>query len=176
MILGKDREIARFTLNEDQVLYVIRPTTPEETSEVPAVLLEIDKKQQEFAKEYFNRTGILWRHYFDINGPRKPPILHMWPAEHIGQIHNVVSTEGYWFCEGRAPNCQDKDKVPFELEVMSTHPKVFIIRNFINDFEANAIISLAQPKVHKSTVGNGEDAGGAHESDTRTSSNAWISR
>ena len=174
-ISGGDREVARFTLNEDQVLYVVRPG-PEEMALVPPVLLEIDRKQQEFIKEYYNRTGIHWRHYFDINGPRKPPVLHMWPADHIGQIHNVVSREGYWFCDGKPYNCQDKDELPFELKVLSTHPKVFEISNFLNDYEAAAIINIAKPRVHRSTIGNGEDAGGAHEDSSRTSSNAWVSR
>lgn len=167
--------MARFTLNEDQVLYVVRPG-PEDTAMVPPMLLEIDKKQQQFIQEYYNRTGIHWRHYFDINGPRKPPVLYMWPAEHIGQTHNVISREGYWFCDGKPYNCQDKDELPFELKVLSTYPKVFEISNFINDYEAAAIINIAKPRVHRSTIGNGEDAGGAHEDNTRTSSNAWVSR
>lgn len=47
--------------------------------------------------EYLNRTGIHWRHHFGYDGPRPPPILHMWPAQEIGQTHHVVSKNGHWY-------------------------------------------------------------------------------
>jgi hypothetical protein len=47
-------------------------------------------------QEYYNRTGNQWRHYFGPDGPRPPPILHMWPAKEVGQIHKVISDEGHW--------------------------------------------------------------------------------
>lgn len=45
---------------------------------------------------YYNRTGIHWRHYYDANGPRPPPRLYMWSADYEGQVHSVVSNQGYW--------------------------------------------------------------------------------
>jgi hypothetical protein len=52
--------------------------------------------ESKFAKKYFKENGIEWRHYFGPNGPRAPPTLYMWPAKEIGDIHTVVSSEGYW--------------------------------------------------------------------------------
>lgn len=40
--------------------------------------------------------GLLWRHYFGPKGPRPPPILHMWSASEVGQIHDVTSDQGFW--------------------------------------------------------------------------------
>ena len=41
--------------------------------------------------------GLQWRHYYSPQGiPRPPPILHQWPAVEIGQVHQVISKEGYW--------------------------------------------------------------------------------
>ena len=172
----KDIEIARFTLVPTVFLYVVRPSKEEDLALVPKQLLEIDKKQMLFNEEYFNKTGLLWRHYFDLNGPRPPPVLFMWPAAFIGQTHEVVSPEAYWFCEGNSKTCQEKEPISFTLEVKSTHPKVFIITEFLSEFECDAIINIAKPKIHKSTIGNADIAGGAHESETRTSSNAWVAR
>jgi prolyl 4-hydroxylase len=44
----------------------------------------------------------------------------------------------------------------------------------LSDAEADHIISVAKPRVYKSTVGNSES--GVRKSDTRTSSNTWVSR
>ena len=34
-------------------------------------------------EQYFNKTGLLWRHYYGPAGPRPPPVLHMWPATEV---------------------------------------------------------------------------------------------
>jgi len=78
-------------------------------------------------------------------------------------------------CDGPASECQSKDELHFELEVISTHPKAFVIPNFLSEFEAEMIIQLAQPKLDGSLVGDRE-AGGGRSSDTRTSRNAWVPR
>jgi hypothetical protein len=54
------------------------------------------EKETQFMEEYYNRTGIMWRHYFGPNGPRAPPKLHMWTAPEIGYSHKVMSKEGFW--------------------------------------------------------------------------------
>ena len=61
-----------------------------------------------------------------------------------------------------------------ELEVISIAPRAFIIKNFLNDFEADAIVKLAKPTLSKSIVGDVDS--GAFESDTRTSRNTWLPR
>ena len=41
-------------------------------------------------------TGIDWKHYYGVNGPRSPPVLYMHKADNIGQVHHVESKEGFW--------------------------------------------------------------------------------
>lgn len=94
--------------------------------------------------------------------------------------------------------CQSSEPVNVQIECVSTHPRVFVIENFLSNAEADAIISLARPKVplcvmissihsclilvvtmlaqvKESTVGN-MDGGGVRASTTRTSHNTWIPR
>ena len=40
---------------------------------------------------------MLWRHYYGLEGPRPPPILHMWSASEIGERHQVTSDQGFWY-------------------------------------------------------------------------------
>ena len=67
--------------------------------------------------------------------PRDPPILHMWPADKVGQIHKIKSNEYYWNCVPEketgpeAEKCRSKDTLEFEIEVVLTDPKAFLIKN-----------------------------------------------
>ena len=58
--------------------------------------------------------------------------------------------------------------------MISLQPRAFVIKNFINDFEASEIIRLASPSLALSQVGDGE--AGRFASNTRTSFNTWIRR
>mmetsp|Transcript_18595 Transcript_18595/g.25684 ORF Transcript_18595/g.25684 Transcript_18595/m.25684 type:complete len:532 (+) Transcript_18595:25-1620(+) len=166
----KTKEYARFVMNKDQVTYLVMdPERPP-----PNSYLVQQAKEDAFMAEYLNRTGIRWRHYFGPDGPRPPPSLHMWPANNIGEVHKVVSHEGKWICNGTSEECQSKDPVPINLEVVSLQPRVFIIPNFLSDFEVEEIKRLAEPGMVLSQVG--DVAAGAFESGTRTSRNAWLQR
>ena len=92
------------------------------------------------------------------NGPRPPPILFHWPAPQIGAVHEVTTLQSYWKCSGPMETCQSKESVKLQLEVVSQEPRVFIIPNFLSDFEAETIIEHARPKIDVSQVGN-YDAG-----------------
>lgn len=124
--------------------------------------------------DYFNRTGMLWRHYYGPDGPRPPPKLFMWPAAQVGEVHTVLSKHGHWFCEGPKEQCQSTEPMAVELEVISLRPRAFIINNLFSEFEADHVIDIARPTVAHSSVGDAET--GAFESDTRTSSNTWVRR
>ena len=136
--------------------------------------MNLYEKETEFMAEYYNKTGIHWRHYFGHNGPRPPPVHYMWPAKNIGDVHIIHSTQGFWTCSEEKEKCQSKEPLKLELEVVSIKPRAFIIENFISAYEADYIIHMAQPKLHHSSVGEVEI--GAFESDTRTSDNSWIGR
>eukprot|EP00605_Chrysophyceae_sp_TOSAG23-4_P002636 GSChrysophyteH1.ASY1.ANO1.2912.1 assembled CDS len=177
----KSSVFARFVMHKEQVVYVI--TDP--TSLPPRHMQEQADKERAFLKEYHDRTGLHWRHYFGPNGPRGPPVLHMWDAQEIGQVHNISSKSGHWKsgrdCEaheestGETSVCQDNEPLHLELEVISLAPRAFVIENFLSDYECTRIIESAKDKLMISTVGNG-DAGGARTDGTRTSKNAWLSR
>ena len=166
----KSKEIARFTIKEDQFLYVVSDESRPPPDELKIQL----EKERKFNEDYLKRTGNIWRHYYGPNGPRPPPVLYMWPANEIGQLHTVKSYNGKWNC-GDADKCRSKDVVEMQLEVVSLKPKVFIISDFLSDYEADEIMKIAKPRMAGSTVGN-RDGGGSRESETRTSRNAWVSR
>ena len=160
----------RWEMNKEQVTYAIfHPTKKAKQS-----LLDHHQAEMEFSEEYFKRMGIKWRHYFGPDGPRSPPVLFQWPASEIGEIHHVETTEGHWVCAHSKNNCQYERK-SLELEVVSLEPRIFVIKDFLSEFEADQIIGLAQPKVKESEVGS-LDGGGIRKSDTRTSRNTWIPR
>lgn len=75
-----------------QVFYVIEdPSNPP-----PKELKESTQKELDFMSNYYNQTGIPWRHYYGLNGPRDPPMLFMWPANTVGEVHEIKSLQGYW--------------------------------------------------------------------------------
>ena len=141
----------------------------------PEELLQQSRDEAKFMEEYYQRTGILWRQYYDpVNGPRPPPVLYMWPADRIGDVHSVVSHQGQWLCAGTAAECQSSEPLTMELEVISQAPRAFLIPNFLSDFEASEIIRMAKPHMAHSIVGDVDT--GAFESNTRTSRNTWLKR
>lgn len=164
---NKNNIIARFKMIKNQYFYVIS----DKNNPPPREHQELVNKELKFMEEYYESTGMLWRHYYGPNGPRAPPTLYQWPANNVGQVHQIYSNNGYW----TAANRQEPDPILFDLEVVSLEPRVFIIENFLSNFEANEIIRHAKSKLKESTVGN-NDGGGTRASDTRTSKNAWIAR
>lgn len=75
------------------MLYVI--SDPKFTP--PADLIAKSAAEEVFMKEYYDRTGLHWRHYFGPDGPRPAPTLFMWPASAVGDIYTVESEHGYWW-------------------------------------------------------------------------------
>lgn len=138
---------------------------------VNSALIKIAQKERKFAAKYFNRTGIPWMHYFGPNGPRPPPIHFMWPTKTIGDVHQIVSAQGYWSCPQSHEQCQSKNSIELRLEVVSIKPKVLIIDDFLNEFEAQHVIALAKVG-EKDSVVSGEGT----RSEIRTSSNSWVYR
>lgn len=116
-----------------------------------------------FAKEYYEKYQRPWIGYY----PRKNLTAYMWgkkiiyfiiillllfllkyiyinffffiDADFIGQKHVVESDHGLLDSIDDTPK-----KKKFELEVVSTHPKVFLIKNLFSEFEAEHIISLGK--------------------------------
>ena len=56
-------------------------------------------------------------------------------------------------CGGTSDDCQSRDPISLQLEVVSLQPRVFIIENFLSDFEVGTIIDIAKPRISDSIVG-----------------------
>lgn len=168
----KSIEISRFRISHDKALYIIN----DELNPASQDIIDETNREVQFMEDYYARTGLQWRHYF--NGkkgiPRPPPISYMWPANQTGQVHIATSSEGFWHCKTSKAECQSSEITKFELEVISTQPRAFIIKDFLSSFEIDEIVNLAKPGLHKSEVGDSE--AGVFESNTRTSTNSWIGR
>eukprot|EP01038_Epipyxis_sp_PR26KG_P009004 gene9004-12146_t len=166
----KDNLIGRYRMHHDQALYIIEdPKRPP-----PHDLKKRTQEEVEFMDAYFNRTGILWRHFYGLNGPRPKPTHFMWPANQVGEVHAVQSNNGFWLCEGQPKECQSQDPIEISLEVISVKPKAFVISQFLSDFEVESIKQIASPELRDSSVGDA--ATGILASETRTSKTAWIPR
>jgi len=153
-----------------QVLYLLYDPAFPATAEVQG----LTDAEMSYIAEYKNRTGLFWRSYYGPDGPRPPPQLYMWPADEVGQVHQVVSSHGQWKCKGSAKKCQSVEPLDLELEVISTAPRAFVIKNFLSHFECDTIIAMAEPNLHRSQVGEGGISTAI--SDTRSSRNTWIGR
>jgi beta-galactosidase GanA len=55
------------------------------------------RAEKQFINKYYKDKRLYWRNYFGPEGPRPPPFLSMWPAERVGDIHQVVTAQNYWY-------------------------------------------------------------------------------
>lgn len=92
---NKEAEVARVTIVPGQTVYPIF----DESHPGDAQAIALVKEEEQFSEEYFRKTGIKWRHYYGPTGPRPPPVLPMWPAVEVGNIHGVTSPNGYWLVQ-----------------------------------------------------------------------------
>lgn len=129
--------------------------------------------------------------------PRGAPWLPMWTAEYEGQRHQVNSSNLHLHsCRGKtdvntvnkiAGLCFDDSPTSSEttsssssplslnLEVVSTSPKIFLIRNFLSSEEADKIVSIATPNLRQSEIGSTSAGAKTHrQDDIRKSSTAWL--
>jgi len=160
------KEIVRFTMKPSQHLYIIAP--PEGATAPPGYADAVDESI--FMQEFFNRTESPFLGYY----PRAKPILHMWRAEHPGDVHHLQTTKGFYNCDPHLTNgCVPGSPLNLDIKVVSTKPRVLVIENVMSAFECNHIVGLGKEVVARSTVG---DANTAFESNTRTSLNGWLAR
>lgn len=73
-------------------------------------------------------------------------------------------------CDGFASLCQNKETLTLTLTTVSTAPRVFVIPNFMTDFECDRIVQLGKKGMNVSLTGSGRS------SDYRTSTTAWLHR
>jgi hypothetical protein len=70
---NKAEIVNRVKMKADTVLYPVRDAKSPASQDV----LDKSNREEAFGEEYFTRTGIKWRHFFNEAGPRPPPVLNM---------------------------------------------------------------------------------------------------
>ncbi len=150
-------------MNPDQVLYAYVDEATADPED-----LKRHKEEVAFSEDYKKKTGRHWLAYY----PKGPAQTFIWPADTIGQKHTVTSKYGL------KHSMDDESKeATFTIEVLSTEPRAYLIRNFFSAEEADHLIALGEGKYKRSSVGGSEaDGGYGLTSDTRTSRNTWISK
>jgi len=147
----------------------------------------------EFGQKYKEFTGSEWLTMY----PRSPPRHKIWRADYFGQQHTVETAETHFVeyppaeslpmmtMEQLRRNATDPVKLAeyrspdptmnLTLTTVSVEPRAFEIIDFLSDVEVEHMLDLAhKKKLKQSTTGSNSDE--AADSDTRTSTNTWVSR
>eukprot|EP00316_Scyphosphaera_apsteinii_P000268 CAMPEP_0119331566 /NCGR_PEP_ID=MMETSP1333-20130426/80828_1 /TAXON_ID=418940 /ORGANISM="Scyphosphaera apsteinii, Strain RCC1455" /LENGTH=1014 /DNA_ID=CAMNT_0007341197 /DNA_START=36 /DNA_END=3080 /DNA_ORIENTATION=+ len=157
---GCSRSIKSFTIEKDIVLYAFDDGTGSESDRAQWAT------EQAAAVEYHHRTGRHWIGFY----PRQPPDLYMQPAESIGNELKV-----HTYSPPRPQNCTAAGlcigcgSTNLTLRVISTSPRVFMVKEFLSEDEVRHLIELGKPSIERSTTMS-------KVSSTRTSRNTWIAR
>jgi len=148
-------EIARYTMEEGVYMKILGPCDSIKCREVQGFT--------KFQADYQLRNGVP---YFGSKIRAKPQYF-MHKADFLGQVHTMPTQYGYCM----DTECKIIEGIELNLTVISTHPKVFYLRDVISEFERTHISELALSRLKKSLVGSGKYAGEIH---SRSSKNAWL--
>lgn len=173
--------IGEFTITAGQNIYKYtdETTTREAMDEL--------QEEVDFREEYFEVNGFDW---IGTAYPRPPPTLYMHRPTKIGEFMSLEMNDKarqFKCSKEEMDDCLDKKNRKnshkkntyqegpdtLEVETISTQPRVFRIKNFLSDYEADYIITQAKPQLTRSTTGHGKNA---RVDDVRTSKSAWLSR
>lgn len=166
----------RFVMRSDTHLYVLEPDADDVRTRESSQYRDA-KREQRFMAQYFKHHNTPWLSKYG----RPTPVLNMWPANHVGQTHTVVSDHPYWKCTDYTDpnsNCRGTGSLELNLTVVSKAPegpRAFVIENLMSDAECDHILELGKIVVRDSMVGNFGSTGG-FKSDSRTSSTGWLNR
>jgi len=155
------------------------------------------KERQQFLKEYFDREGRAWVHYW----PREAPVHHMYDADFEGQTWIVESEHTkYGPCQNSSTVCAadsqdscsaeveektswreqveashcvgDEQSLNIEVELICDAPRAYHVKNLLSDYECDQIIAKGfELGFKRSTVADSADV-----DPTRTSETVWIER
>uniref|UniRef100_A0A7S3LIY1 Fe2OG dioxygenase domain-containing protein n=1 Tax=Aplanochytrium stocchinoi TaxID=215587 RepID=A0A7S3LIY1_9STRA len=157
--------VASFTMNDDNFLYVIGPDQEGDKQVLKSKRYQDTMKELQFMKEYHRKHGVPWLSYY----PRPKPVVFMYPADFPGQTHRVRSFVGYF----NSMNEQSQQPIDFEIQVVSTKPRVLLIPKLLSPYEVDFVMDAGKKTLRESKVGNGADG---FKSTTRTSTNGWLRR
>ena len=199
-----NKELRQWTIKEFTSLYKYDPfessleKAREELSSAEFNLYRLQYRSLAFDRAYRHRTGRQW---LALYGRKHKPRFYMWPADSIGQTHQVVTRETHFVSQPpeelakahmslSTPTAKDlqirKDLQPYRspdesltlnMTVLSVAPRVFEIKNFLSHEEVTHILEIATGiQLSRSTTRAGDAADATTSDDTRTSFNSWISR
>merc|ERR1712166_345273 len=173
--------VSRFQIRNDQMIYSYTDdTTPQDSKRQL-------KEEMTFRTRYHAENG---HHWVATSYPRSPVTLPMLRPTAIGEILTVNLTDpkaSRWRCPIQNPKTHSNTECidgtvqsvpapPFEqleIHVVSTHPRVFEVKDFLSDFEAEYMIAQVKSKLVSSQVGHGVNA---QVDNTRRSKSAWLQR
>jgi prolyl 4-hydroxylase len=100
----------------------------------------------------------------------------MWPADREGQLHTVKTRHVH---AGVGDSLSTKgsgspSELSLTLQVVSTAPKVFAIKNFLSAAEADELVELGKGQLSDSVVGSATTGGTVSDKVQRSSSTAWL--
>lgn len=146
--------LERWVVTIDDAVQYYEPRQQSKLNDEEEHLLNFQKLNREFAKDYLIHSKRSWL----ANFPRPFPVHSMWPASWLGQRHKLDNG--------------------ISLEVVSVLPRVLRIDNFLSENECQAVIDLAV--VHGMTASTvyagGTGDGATRKRQTRSSFNAWLKR
>jgi len=200
-----DHALIRFVATADDAVLVYDPqkhekndSRKEELSNAQKHLYNLARLNYNYEMDYFGTTKRPWLSAF----PRPPPMHFMWKSDYFSQIHTIQSKETHFTSLPKKSSLKrltygdyysKKKHQPYfpehrndvdagmnmTLKVLSCRPRVFEIKNFLSEVEADHIIDLStnnpSVKMEKSTTLGHNDASSPQE-DIRNSSNAWVYR
>jgi len=167
-----DKEYDPFILSKSKVLYSLEDetTTNEMRNEI--------NDENNYSIEYQKTHNRPWIGYYGRYGKsnhkcseRSPPTLFMHEAIKAGDKYERTSDAFKWVNGNEV-----KESTTYTLEVISTAPKVFVIKDFLSDYEIDTIKTAASSLLMNSEVGHESYGGSENDLTQRSSTSCWISR
>jgi len=157
--------IKRFQIKENQLIYTFATKQSK-----PELIAEL-KKERRFLRNYEKRTGRKWLASY----PRPEPVFHIWNASYVGQeIYIPLDDKARHFtCEGSREECQNGEAEHLLIRAVTLQPRAFAVDGFLSDFESDYLIRTAEPRMHRSSVGSGDNS---RIDPVRTSKSSWLRR
>jgi len=98
--MNSKEEIYRFSVQPNVNMYLI----PFDSQTGDLQLYLKLKEEFDFNSQYLLQTG----RPCVSNYPRSPPILPIWPAQYVGQIHSIKSNSYFWNCLPKDDSIEEK--------------------------------------------------------------------
>eukprot|EP00928_Gymnodinium_smaydae_P001629 TRINITY_DN10589_c0_g1_i1.p1 TRINITY_DN10589_c0_g1~~TRINITY_DN10589_c0_g1_i1.p1 ORF type:complete len:422 (+),score=79.95 TRINITY_DN10589_c0_g1_i1:121-1386(+) len=126
------------------------------------------REKLRFVEEYRAKNG--GRDWIGFHGRGPPSLPYRGQELAVGESLNVTTDYGFWSCAQTARSCRT-EPLQISLQLVSTSPRVLVVRNLVSADEAEAVVSKAEPRLKSSAVGQGEQS---FLSETRTSKLAFL--